>query len=249
MRCRKTNTELDLNAKSLQAAIKEAALLLKKYRLSYDQSLYVVKTARKLVGLGRPTKPKLLPKALSTEELDRFFAAVRKAGKAEHELLYRLFLVTGVRCAEMTHILRSDVSLADGTIRINCGKGGKDRVVLFNAALRLPLDLHMRATEGQRFLFETRQRKKFSTRWIQALTKSYGETAGLAGMHVHLLRHTALTKLAVGIVTSNGERVRLSDAQIQVQSGHSQRSSLEVYTQLGLGNIRDEFEKIMESKD
>lgn len=247
MRTHKTNSAvaLDLSEQSLQPAIKEAASLLRRHRLSYDQSLYVIKAARRSIGLQRPAASKKLPKALTAEELDRFFAAVQKSGKVQHELLYRLFLVTGVRCAEMTNIHRADVSVGDGTIRINQGKGSKDRVVLFPNSLRLPLELHLRATEGQRWLFETRQRKKFSTRWIQQLSKQYGEAAGLQEFHVHLLRHTCLTRLAVGVKTATGERVKLSDAQIQVQSGHSQRSSLEVYTQLGLGSLRDDFERIM----
>jgi integrase/recombinase XerD len=247
MRTRKTNSAVaqESEEQSLQPAIKDAISLLRRHRLSYDQSLYVIKSARKAVGLDRPTVPKKLPKSLSAEEIARLFTAVRKSGKVEHELMYRLFLVTAVRCAEMTNIRRSDVSLSEGTIRITQGKGSKDRVVPFPSTLRLALELHLRATEGQRWLFETRQRKKYSTRWIQELSKTYGEQAGLRGFHAHLLRHTALTKLSVGIVDSSGGRVKLSDAQIQVVSGHSQRSSLEVYTQLGLGNVRDEYEQIM----
>lgn len=251
MRSHKSNSALQVSRsdESLKPAIREAASLLRRYRLSYDQAQYVLKAARKQVGLARPTAPQKLPKALSPEEVERLFSAIRKAGNVEHELLFRLVLATGLRCAEMTNVLRSDVSLEESTIRVTRGKGGKDRIVLFPTSLRMPIELHLRATPEQRWLFETRQRKKYSTRWIQELSVRYGGAAGLENFHVHLLRHTCLTRLAVGVRTGEGARIKLSDAQIQVQSGHSQRSSLEVYARLGLGELRDDYETIMNDPD
>lgn len=247
MRSHKNNSavQVSITDQSLQPAIREAASLLRRHRLSYDQAQYVLKQARKQVGLARPATPQKLPKALSAEEIERLFSAIRKSGNVEHELLFKLFLATGLRCAEMCNVLRSDVALGESTIRVSRGKGGKGRVVLFPQTLRMPLELHLRATSDQRWLFETRQKKKYSTRWIQELSSRYGRLAGIDGFHVHLLRHTCLTRLAVGVKDENGGRVKLSDAQIQVQSGHSQRSSLEVYTKLGLGDLRDEYEAIM----
>lgn len=251
MRSQKSNSAVEISVAdaSLQPAIREATSLLRRYRLSYEQAQYVLKVARKSVGLERPRAPKRLSKALSSEEIERLFTAIRRSGKGEHELMYKLFLVTGLRCAEMCNLLRSDVHLTEGTIFVRQGKGSKDRVVPFPTSLRLPLDLHLKSTQEQHWLFETRQKRRFSTRWIQALSKEYGEAAGLSGFTVHVLRHCFCTNLSRGVKSADGSRVKLSDAQIQVISGHSQRSSLEIYTQLGLGSVRDDYETIMRESD
>lgn len=247
IRCHKSNSELsvDLAIQTFDPAIREVASVLRRYRLGYDQSAYIMKMARKTVGLHRPSKGRKLPKSLSNEQLDAFFASVAKGANAEHELMFKLLYATAARCSELTNIKREDVSLSASTIRIVCGKGSKDRVVLFPASLRMALQLHLNATGDQTYLFETRQRRRYSARWVQTLAHRYGEGAGISNCHPHLFRHSSLTTLATGIVLPSGERVRLSDAQLQVQSGHSQRSSLETYTVLGLGHLRSDYEKIM----
>jgi integrase/recombinase XerD len=190
-----------------------------------------------------------LPKALSQHELESFFKSIRKHGKAEHELLFRVAYATGARVSELCNIRREQVDLDAATIRIEQGKGGKSRVVMLPASVLLTLRLHMQSNPDQAFLFETRRRSRFSVRWVQALAAKYGQLAGIKDMHPHRLRHTILTKLAGGITLPDGRRVQgMSDAQLQVVSGHSQRRSLEVYSQLGLSHVRDHYDALMQDE-
>jgi len=57
-------------------------------------------------------------------------------------------------------------------------------------------------------------------------------------MHPHLFRHQMLTYL-----TAQG----LSDAQIQLTSGHESRKSLEVYQHLSLESVDPAYQKAVES--
>ena len=64
---------------------------------------------------------------------------------------------------------------------------------------------------------------------IQEIVQGYREMAGIAQPpHPHLFRHQMLTYL-----TSKG----LTDAQIQLISGHESKKSLEVYQHLSLESV------------
>lgn len=234
---------------TLEPAIRELCSLIRRHRLGYDQLGYITKQARRRMDLHPPRRPAPMPRGLSQDELDRFFHAVRNGGVPEHELIFRVAYATGARVSELCRIRREHVDLAAATIRIENGKGGKSRVVMMPASILLPLRVHMQTTSDQEFLFETRRRSKYSPRWIQALASRYGALAGIDGMHPHRLRHTLLTKLAGGITLPDGQRVRgMSDAQLQVVSGHSQRRSLEVYSKLGLSHVREHYDALMQDE-
>jgi len=84
----------------------------------------------------------------------------------------------------------------------------------------------LRATPHNRYLFETWRFEPFTTRRIQQIVQQYREMAGITQpLHPHLFRHQMLTYL-----TAKG----LSDAQIQLISGHESKKSLEVYQYLSL---------------
>jgi integrase len=197
--------------------------------------------------LHPPRRAVPLPKALSQDQLNRFFRAITESGVPEHELIFRIAFATGARVSELSRIRREHVDLTAATIRIEHGKGGKSRIVMVPASILLPLRVHMQSTPSQEYLFETKRKSRYSTRWIQVLASRYGDLAGIEDMHPHRLRHTVLTKLAGGITLPDGRRVRgMSDAQLQVVSGHSQRRSLEVYSQLSLSQVRDHYDALMD---
>jgi integrase/recombinase XerD len=248
MRSSKLNCEVvSVTEASLDPAIREVCSVIRRYRLTYDQLAYVLKSARRRMEIVAPRRVPPLPKALSEDQLQRFFAAIRKSGNAEHELLFRMMYVTGARVSEVAKLKFADIDLALATVRIELGKGAKSRIVMIPASLLLTLRVHIQSRPAGIYLFETRRRGKFSCRWIQELARRYGNLAGISNMHPHRLRHSILTKLAAGVELTDGTRIRgMSDAQLQVISGHSQRRSLEVYSRLGLAHVRDHFDALMQ---
>jgi len=155
--------------------------------------------------------------------------------------------VTGTRVAELCNLQCRDIDLDASTIRINEGKCNKDRIALIPTSLILTLRLHLESHKDRKYVFETNRCGKFSSRWVQILARMYGLRAGIDEMHPHRLRHTILTRLAAGVTQANGERKSgMSDAQLQVISGHSQRSSLEVYTRLALSHVSDHYQVLMQ---
>jgi site-specific recombinase XerD len=79
----------------------------------------------------------------------------------------------------------------------------------------------MDAHEDNDFLFESRLKQPYTPRRVQQIMRKYADKAGLTrSVHPHLLRHQMLTFL-----TAQG----LTDAKIQLISGHGNRTSLELY--------------------
>jgi integrase/recombinase XerD len=138
-----------------------------------------------------------------------------------------LLFYTAVRVSELVRIRAGDVACK---IFIRDGKGRKDRVILFPAALRLVLKSHLKANPKNTFLFESPRYAPFTARWVQQIVQFYRRKAGITeAVDPHLFRHQILTTL-----TARG----LSDAQIQLISGHESKKSLEVYQHLSLKDVQ-----------
>ena len=124
-------------------------------------------------------------------------------------------------------------------IRINQGKGGKDRIVLFPSSFREALGMHKEkmAAQGAIYLFESVRKKRYSERGVRRMLERYGKQAGLnQPISPHQLRHYLLTWL---------KKQGIDDAFIQPYSGHASRQSLEIYSRLALSEAQREYEGVI----
>jgi len=210
----------------LQPAIRDLVKLIRKHELSYEQIPYVVKEARQKVGLVR-TKPtgRRLPKLLSEDELDAFFAAVLKGGDAMHYIMLRLMYETAMRVAELVNVKVQDINIPDRTIFVT-GKGDKDRYVDFSAEFKTNLLLYMQKgiPSRQEYLFESMYHKPFTTRAVGKIVKRYAKAADLEKrVFPHLFRHQQLThRLNHGMTLM----------QVKILAGHTSVKTTERYLHL-----------------
>jgi site-specific recombinase XerD len=227
------------NEKAKFEVVAQFVRIARKARLSYDDLLYISQQVRRKLGLYRPKKERRLPQLLPETEVKRFFQAIQDCGDVQHEILFKLLFYTAVRVSELVRIEVTDVDLDRCKIFINHGKGAKDRYILFPASFRLVLKSHLRASPHNRYLFETRRCGPFTSRRIQQIVQDYRERAGITQpVHPHLFRHQMLTYL-----TAQG----LSDAQIQLISGHESKKSLEVYQHLSLQSVEQAYQEAVRS--
>lgn len=79
-------------------------------------------------------------------------------------ILIKLLLVTGVRVGELVKIQLTDVDLGQCQVRINDGKGGKDRRVPFPATFKEALGLHMQTMRQKdaHYLFESSWNRSYA---------------------------------------------------------------------------------------
>jgi len=211
----------------------------RKERLSYPDFVYVCQQARKKLGLRKPKTERKLPQLLPEADLKRFFRVIQECGNLQHEIMLKLLFYTAVRVSELTRIRVEDVDGDRCKIFISQGKGAKDRYILFPASFRLVLKSHLRANPKIRYLFESQRCTPFTPRRVQQIVQAYRDQAGIAQhVHPHLFRHQMLTYL-----TGQG----LSDAQIQLISGHESKKSLEVYQHLSLDAVEDAYQEAVQS--
>ena len=89
------------------------------------------------------------------------------------------------------------------------------------------------------FLYSNPGGSGFTTRRIRQIVQGYREMAGITQpLHPHLFRHQMLTYL-----TSKG----LTDAQIQLISGHESKKRLEVYQHLSLKSVDKAYQDAVQS--
>lgn len=213
---------------------------LKRHAINPQELDIIFRFTRKKLGLSVPEPRrhiKKLPRLLTEAELKALFAAIDKGDVTKHQLMFRLLLYSGVRVSELINIKRDEVNLAGSSIRITMGKGGKDRQVPIPKAFALALRAYMlNARDGAEHLFESSHRRHYSSGMIRLLLREYSRDAGIKSVNPHLLRHHCLTRLC-----SEG----LSDAQVQVISGHKSRDNLAIYQHLSLGNVQGDYQEAM----
>jgi site-specific recombinase XerD len=225
--------------KAKSQVVSQIVRIARKERLSYADFVYVCQQARKKLGLRKPRTERKLPQLLPEADLKRFFRVIQECGDLQHEIMLKLLFYTAVRVSELARIRVEDVDCEGCKIFINQGKGAKDRYILFPAGFRLVLKSHLRANPKNRYLFESQRCTPFTARRIQQIVQQYRDRAGIAHhVHPHLFRHQMLTYL-----TAQG----LSDAQIQLISGHESKKSLEIYQHLSLDAVKDAYQEAVQA--
>lgn len=213
------------NVKAKSALVGQIARLVRKAGLDYDGWRYVVKRVRAACDLKPAKKGRKLPRVLTADEFRKFYAVVDQADDVQHALMLRLLFYTAVRVSELCNIAVADVDLEQCKIRVNQGKGAKDRYVLFGKTFATALRTHVAAHPTNRWLFQTRRNSKYTARRVQQIVKLYAERAGVNATP-HTFRHQAITWLT--------RHSGLADAELQLITGHARRETLAVYQHVAL---------------
>lgn len=210
----------------------------RKAHLTADEARYVHKRARQLLGLrGRPQRVKRLPAVLTPDELARVFAQAYRE-RPRDGLIVRTLFETGLRVSELVHAQVGDVDFLERTIRVQQGKGGKDRGVLFTEDLGQQLRVYLNG-RGRGALFETNRASGFTARRIQQIVQRVARRAGIdKRIHPHTYRHSMATFL-------RNRGVPLDVVQLLL--GHADPKTTQIYARLSLAPAREEYDRAMAS--
>ena len=173
-------------------------------------------------------EPRKLPVVLNADEVVRFLEAVPS-------LKVRTALTTayaaGLRASEAVGLKIADIDSGRMVIRVEHGKGSKDRYVMLSAQLLGILRTYWRLARPKQWLFPGRdETKPIDVQVLHAACRSACTAAGLAKRAtVHTLRHSFATHLL-----ENGTDIRI----IQVLLGHCSLSTTARYTQVSNDLIR-----------
>lgn len=155
--------------------------------------------------------------------------------------MLEVFYSTGLRVAELCHLTVHDVDLQNGYLRINCGKGCKDRVVPLGKKARAYLSEYLRHVRGsftrqrrdERALFVAEFRKSgngLTTTRVNQIVRAYARKAGIkTQVSPHVFRHTCATHLLEG-----GADI----SQVQRLLGHVMINTTQVYTRVAQTDVK-----------
>ena len=191
------------------------------FRVTVDKP----ETTRHLVYNYEPQK---LPRILSSDEIRQLLeAATEPKDKAMLSVAYG----AGLRAMEVVKLKVSDIDSRRMLIRVENGKGGKDRFVMLSPTLLEVLRDWYRIARPRVFLFPGRDKiGPMTTRQFNRICHQVAHRAGLpTWVSPHTLRHSFATHL----LESNID-VRV----IQVLLGHAQLDTTARYTQVATNVIR-----------
>lgn len=219
--------------------VKKISKILRDERPDYVYLRDLFKKIRQEFNITVTTKAKKLPYVPTEEELKQYYHRVWQTKNIKHMILIRVLLYTGIRVQELVNIQLFDLDFDRCQIRINQGKGAKDRIVPFPTHFRenLMLFSNTEKNNGAIYLFESNRKKAFTTRGIRKILAEYAIEAGMQqSISPHKLRHFLFTWL---------KKQGVDDALIQPYSGHETRQSLEIYSKLSLSDAQEAYnEKI-----
>jgi integrase/recombinase XerD len=205
----------------------------------YQYLKQVFQHIRIIMDVTPASVKKRLPELLTDQELVSFYDAVFRAHNRKHTAMIKLLIFTGVRNAELAMIRLTDIDLEGLRIRIEQGKGKKDRYVPIPVSFRGELMQYIESQKERKatYLFESNRLKPYSTRRIRQIVKQYAESAGITKrVYPHLFRHQLITYLA---------RQGIVSPKLQLLSGHSEEKNLAIYRDLALSDVADEYEEAM----
>ena len=217
---------------------------------SYFQYLYLMGALAEDVTelMHSPRLPQTVPQTLSEEEMGRLLSAFDappeerlRARYLRNRAILAILYATGLRATELCTLKISGIHFDEGVVRV-LGKGGKERVVPFDA----------RAAQAIRDYLENGRKELDRTGRVPYLLLNLkggamdkrrvwdvvSEAAHLAGLgkhaHPHLLRHSFATHLL-----ANGADIRV----IQELLGHSSISTTQVYLAADRSRLQEAFRR------
>ena len=178
------------------------------------------KTDWSIARMPYQQKRRVLPEILSPEEVAAIFDA---CSNLKHKALLMTSYSGGLRLGETLGLLPSDIDSQRMMIRVEQGKGRKDRYVMLSLVLLGTLREYWKAFRPVRWLFEGKAKgEPLSASTAEKVFKlAAGRACVTKNVSFHSLRHAFATHLLEG-----GTNIRV----IQALLGHRSLNTTQVYT-------------------
>jgi site-specific recombinase XerD len=179
--------------------------------------------------------PRTLPVILSRQEVGRLIAA---ATNLKHQTVLALAYGTGLRASEVTALKVGDIDSERMTLRVEQGKGQKDRYAMLSPILLERLRVWWRVARAQGKMLDggwlfpgLNPIEPFSTRQLNRAVHAAAEAAGIdKRVSMHTLRHSFATHLL---------EQKVDIRVIQVMLGHKKLETTALYAQVATDILRE----------
>lgn len=170
-------------------------------------------------SIDRPRKERKLPQVLSKEEV---FMILDHTTNLKHRCIVGLLYSAGLRRNELVNLKISDIDSKRMLIRIESGKGNKDRYSLLSKQILNELREYYKLWKPKKYIIEGQCGGQYSAQSIRMVVLKAANKANIRiRVTPHMLRHSFATHLL-----ESGVDLR----QIQVLLGHSSSKTTEIYT-------------------
>lgn len=189
-----------------------------------------------LMAKMRPVRvPQRLPVVLSKEEVGRLIAA---CGNLKHQTALSLAYGTGLRASEVSALKVGDVDSERMTLRVEQGKGRKDRYAMLSPVLLDRLRVWWKVARAQGKMLDggwlfpgLDPLDPLSTRQLNRAIHLAADLAGIdKRVSMHTLRHSFATHLL---------EQKVDIRVIQVLLGHKKLDTTAIYTQVATDLLRE----------
>jgi integrase/recombinase XerD len=174
-------------------------------------------------------EPRKLPVVLSPEEVARFLQA---APGLKYRAALSVAYGAGLRANEVISLKIGDIDSTRMVIRVEQGKGRKDRYVMLSEHLLELLRTYWKAARPQGWLFPGQNRvNPLTTRQLNRACHAAAQAAGIdKRVSLHTLRHSFATHLL---------EQKVDIRVIQVLLGHKKLDTTALYSQVATRTIRE----------
>lgn len=177
-------------------------------------------------AVERPIKRETLPKVISRVSVLKM---IDSCTNLKHRCIIEMLYSAGLRRSELINLKVSDIDSERMTIRVEQGKGKKDRLTILSMRMLKDLRQYFIQYRPKEYLFEGVDGGKYSSTSIGKVINKAALRANV-GKRVtpHMLRHSFATHLL-----ESGTDLRY----IQTLLGHSSSRTTEVYTHVAVAGL------------
>ncbi|SDE16686.1 Site-specific recombinase XerD [Pricia antarctica] len=178
--------------------------------------------------IERPRKESKLPTVISKEEI---LAIIDNTNNIKHRCIVELLYGSGLRRSELLNLKITDVDSKRMLIRVQGGKGRKDRLTLLSKSALEDLRVYYKEWKPGNYLFEGRKASRYGAESVLNIVKKAAARAKIPQtVTPHVLRHSFATHLL-----ESGVDLR----QIQVLLGHGSSKTTEIYTHVATNTFME----------
>jgi len=174
-----------------------------------------------------PKKPQTLPVVLSPEEVLQFLGCVQSS---KHRTILTICYATGLRISEATRLIPTDIDSQRMVVRVDQGKGQKDRYVMLSPRLLEILRDWWRAAKPKQWLFTGDIPGKHISK--AAVQRACKKAHGLCRISKPITPHSMRHAFAVHLLES-GTDVRT----IQLLLGHRSLATTARYLRIATSKV------------
>lgn len=187
-------------------------------KLFYKEVYNIEKDFGKVIVSQRQNK---IPEVLSRSEVKQI---LRNTHNIKHKALLSLLYGSGLRIGELLNLKVGDINSERMTVRVNQGKGRKDRFTILSENGLKVLRVYFKEYIPQNYLFEGQQGRKYTAGSARKVLKKSLKKAGITKpVTLHTLRHSFATHLL-----ENG----IGISHIQKLLGHQSIKTTLIYTHI-----------------